>query len=277
MSSISTPVTKALAFDVQGFAPEEVVPEALINLTSNRVGFVEGDAPAVRVPFVGFDGDAGFVAEGEQITEADPEYSEAVIHTGKIAVLARVSREQMNHARASEIISTSMRGAIVRKANAAYLAQVAPVSPAVTPPAGLLNLSPTVGGVLGADLDALVEAVATIEGAGGHATHFVAAPDAWAALATMKVGTGSNASLIGAGVQAAERLLLGVPVLVSNSMTAGTILAIDKDAVLSASGELQVAVSEDAYFGSDSVGVRVTWRFGQTLVDVARAVTVTLA
>lgn len=276
MSSITTPVTKAMAFDVQGFAPQEVVPEALLNLTSTRVGFVEGDEPSVRVPYVGFDDDAGFVAEGADIPEADPDYSEAVIYTGKIAVLARVSREQMSHNRASEIVSSSMRNAIVRKANAAYLAQVAPTPPAVTPPAGLLNLAPTAGGTLGTDLDKLIEALATIEAASGTPSHFIASPDAWSTLSKLKAATGSNVGLIGAGVEAAERRLLGVPVLVSSAMTAKTILALDKDAVLSASGELQVAVSEDAYFGSDSVGVRVTWRFGQTIADVARVVKVTM-
>jgi hypothetical protein len=46
------------------------------------------------VPFVEIpDGDVGFVPEGDDIEEADPDSSEVVIHTGKVAVLAKISRE----------------------------------------------------------------------------------------------------------------------------------------------------------------------------------------
>ena len=58
-------------------------------------------------------------------------------------------------------------------------------------------------------------------------------------------------------------------------MTANTVLVVDS-AVLSAYGQVQVAVSEDAYFTSDSVGVRATWRFGQKIVDIARVVKLTV-
>jgi hypothetical protein len=44
---------------------------------------------------------------------------------------------------AATLLSDSVRRALVRKANVAYLAQAARVGPATTPPAGLLNLSPT--------------------------------------------------------------------------------------------------------------------------------------
>ena len=42
------------------------------------------------------DDDAGFIDEGEEITEAEPDSTEVVIHTGKVAVLAKISREQYN-------------------------------------------------------------------------------------------------------------------------------------------------------------------------------------
>ena len=100
MSNFSTPNTNAAwAPDVQGIAPSDVIPEALVIETSSRAGLVEGDEPAVRVPFVDFDDDAGFVPEGDQITEADPDSTEVVIHTGKVAVLAKISREQYGDGR----------------------------------------------------------------------------------------------------------------------------------------------------------------------------------
>ena len=92
--------------------------------------------------------------------------------------------------------------ALILKADAAYLSQAAPTPPATTPPAGLLNLSPTDGGTIADDLDALIDAIAAIEDASGSATHILANPQAWAELVKLKTATDSNVSLVGAGVEA---------------------------------------------------------------------------
>ncbi len=62
------------------------------------------------------------------------------------------------------------------------------------------------------------------------------------------------------------RQLLGIPVLVSSAMTAGSLIVIDRAAVVSAVGPVVVAVSDQAYFASDSIGLRCTFRFGQNVV-----------
>ena len=164
----------------------------------------------------------------------------------------------------------------MRKANAAYLAQSAPGGGATTPPAGLLNLSPTNGGTVGGNLDFVIDAIATIEDAGGVATHIIASPSAWAELSKLKTATDSNVSLVGAGVEAATRTLLSVPVLVSNSMPDGSFLVLDRTAVLSVYGDVQLATSTDYYFGSDSVALRATFRFGQKIADTGRVVKLTI-
>ena len=56
-------------------------------------------------------------------------------------------------------------------------------------------------------------------------------------------------SLVSAGTTAPTRTLLSVPVLVSNSMTDGTML--DKSTILSVYGSVQLATSTVYYFGSD--------------------------
>ena len=119
---------------------------------------MDGDEPAVRVPFVDVDDDAGFVAEGDDIDEAATDSSEVVINTGKVAVLVKVSREQYGTGSAASMLSDATRRALIRKANVAYLSQVAPTPPATTPPAGLLNLSPTDGGLVSGNLDAVSDA-----------------------------------------------------------------------------------------------------------------------
>ncbi|MGW9521383.1 hypothetical protein ACWGSE_04515 [Streptomyces diastaticus] len=60
-------------------------------------------------------------------------------------------------------------------------------------------------------------------------------------------------------------------------MPAGQFLIVDKDAVLGAWGQVVLAVSEHAYFGSDSIAVRGTFRFGARIVDADRVVKLTIA
>jgi hypothetical protein len=51
---------------------------------------------------------------------------------------------------------------------------------------------------------------------------------------------------------------------------------VDSNSILSSYGQVAVATSEHAYFGSDSIGLRVTWRFGAKIVDTSRVVELTI-
>lgn len=256
----------AWAPDVTEVAPDIAIPDALILQTSSVAGVVEGDAPVVRCQYVD-DADAGFVSEGSTISEADPDLAEVVVATGKVAQLIRLSREQWSQPNASTLLSTSVARAVTRAANAAYIGQVAPTPPAISPPAGLLNISGLVnGGAVADSLDALVDLLATLAENYSVPSHIVASPTAWASLQKFKTGTDYNSSLLGAGTASAERFLLDLPVIVDPAVPADTGLVIDKTAVVSAVGQVMVASSEHAAFSSDSVMIRCTWRFGQNVV-----------
>jgi HK97 family phage major capsid protein len=256
--------------DVTAVDPADAVPDALVLLTSTVAGHVEGDAPAVRVTYVD-DAAADFVAEGEVINEADPDLAECLVYTGKVAQLIRLSREQWVQDSASTMLSASVARAVTKRANQAYLAQAAPTAPAITPPAGLLNVTGIVdGGAVADDLDALVDLMATLEGNDGAPTHWILSPTAWAQLRKIKTATGSAASLLGAGTADTVKMLLDLPVLVSSAMAANAGMLIDSTAVVSAVGDVQVAQSEHAYFSSDSIALRCTWRFGQNVVKPNR-------
>ena len=51
----------------------------------------------------------------------------------------------------------------------------------------------------------------------------------------------------------------------SNAIDDHAGLVIDRTAIVSAVGSVQVATSTDAYFAADSVGYRVTWRIGHAV------------
>lgn len=268
----TTGSVKALHLDTEGVAPRDVIPKALILNTSTQAGSVSGDQPRVRVPFVSLEDAPEFVAEAAQIDQSEPESTEVTIETGKVAVLVSISREQYGSGQAATLLSEAVRTAMIRKANRLYLSQIAPTPPNYTPPAGLTAQGLTDGGVLGDDLDEFVDAVATIETAGGTADFVLAHPAAWGAVSKLKATSDSNQSLVGAGVDPAQRQLLGVPVWVDRDVPADSIIVGDKAAILSAVGRIEVASSEDFLFDRDSIAVRSTFRFGAKVADVARIV-----
>lgn len=268
MSTVTTPTSpKAFALDVLGIAPAKVIPTAVIMQATTKAGEVEGDEPAVRVPAINLDDSVGFVAEGSNIPEAEPDLAELVILTGKIAELIKVSREQLAQPSALDVITNEIKRSLIAKADWALLQQPAPVSPATHPPAGLLAHA-TVAGTLSGDLDELVDAVAAIEALpAGAATHIIASPEAYATVRKMKTATDSNVSLVGAGVESGQKTLLSIPVLTTSAMPDNKLLVLDKNQVLSAYGQVMVARSDDYYFGSDNVALRATFRFGAGFVD----------
>lgn len=261
---------KAWSPDITAFAPSEAIPEALVLQTSTVVGRIEGDEPAVRVAYVD-DADADFVAEGAEIPEDDPALSEVLVHTGKVAQLVRLSREQYAQAQTPQMLAESVRRAVTKRANLAYIAQAAPTSPAVTPPAGLVNVAGIEeGDAVASDLDALVDLIATLESNGATPSHILVDPIAWASLRKFKTGTGSAQTLLGAGTTDATKSLLDLPVIVTSALAGGTGLVIDRSAIVSAVGDVQLATSSDVYFASDSIGIRCTFRFGANVVRPER-------
>ncbi|MDS1115606.1 phage major capsid protein [Gordonia westfalica] len=270
--AVETTITSAKAWspDLTAVPPADAVPDALILETSTVSGTIEGDAPAVRVQYVD-DATATFTAEGVTIDEANPGLSEALVHTGKVAQIIRLSREQFAQPNAQELLSDSVRRAVTKAGNTAYIAQAAPTNPAVTPPAGLLNIAGIVnGGAVADSLDGLVDLLAALAGNGADPSHIVLSPTAWASLRKFKTAADYNTSLLGTGATDAQKFLLDLPVLVTPAAPSGSGLVVDKTAVVSAVGNVEVSISEHAYFAADSIAVRCIWRFGANVVKPDR-------
>jgi HK97 family phage major capsid protein len=274
MATKTTPTSpKAWAPDLTAFVPDDVIPDALILSTANVAGKIEGDEPAIRVPYVADDGVVGFIAEGAEIPDANQEFDEVVVLTGKVAALGKYSFETLQQPEAARMVVDSLSRNVVKKANAAYLGSLE----AEPGPTGLLHsVAITDGGEVEDDLDPLIDAIASIEDDGGTATHIIASPTAWASLSKLKRATDSNESLVGAGVVAATRALLGLPVLVTPAMPDGSLLVSDKSAIIGAQSPVRLARSDDAYFSSDAIGVRVTWRLGWKVMHAARVAKLTI-
>lgn len=253
---------------ISTFDADDLVPDALIVQTASFAGFVEGDAPSVRVPYVPTDAAAAVVAEGAAATAVDPTLDEIVVNTDKVTQLVKVSREQIGKPGAAERIARSMARAVVTKADDLYLNNAAN-------PTGLLNTGSLatagdLGGATANDVFDAYDAVGAIEDDGGLATHVLINPVDWATLSKIPEVSGSAKSIMADVHDASKRSLAGVPVIVSNKVTAGAALMLDRSEIVAAYGQLQLARSDDFYFDSDSVALRLSFRLGWNVVRVAR-------
>lgn len=267
MAFTATTANSAAAWhpDLFTFEPKDALPDAAILNHTTVAGTIEGDAPAVRVAYV-TDDDAAFVDEGAVIDEADPALNEALIYTRKIAQLIRISREQYRQNGTAEELARSVARALTTKADNALLAQAAPTAPAVAPVAGLLNVTGIQSQTaVATNLDKLIDLEAAVRAAGGKPTAWILAPDTWAGLRKLKTISGSAVGVLGSGTEDATPKLLSIPVEINNQMPTKSGLLIDKTAVISAAGTLEIATSADQYFNSDSIAVRATLRTGHTV------------
>jgi len=273
MTFVATTTNSAVAWrpDTTAFAPEDVVGDALILQCSTVAGTIDGDAPSVRVAYV-TDDEADFQYEAYDIAENEPTLSEVLVQTGKIAMLVRLSNEQWGQQGTAEQLAQSVGRAVVRKADKAFLQQEPPNLPIPAPPIGLVYTPGILNGTdpINASLDALIDLVARLESNLSTPSHILIDPLGWSELRKLKIGVDFNSTLLGAGTSDTIPMLLGLPVIVTPAMPTYSGLIVDRRAVVSAVGRVNVSVSTDRYFESDSVALRCTWRIGSALVRPER-------
>ena len=97
-------------------------------------------------------------------------------------------------------------------------------------------------------------------------------PELHIRLAKLKETDGSNKSLLGDGSEATERRLKGLPVAVAATVPDDLRLVVDRRAILSAYGSLQLGVSLQVGFRKDTIVTRLTWRIGAVIAHPERVV-----
>ena len=193
--------------------------------------------------------------------------------------MIRLSNELYNQVGTADQLAQSVSRALVKKADAAFISQAAPTGGATAPSAGLVNVTGIVnGGAVAGDLDALIDAIADLQANGSTPSHIVVDPAGWAELRKLKQSaTANNMSLLGAGTTDAAPMLLSLPVIVNREVPAHSGVVLDRSAVVSAVGPVNVAVDNSVFFTSDSVALRATWRIGFNVVRPDRIAKFTVA
>ena len=261
---------KAWAPDLYAFAPTDAIPDALILQASTPAGRIEGDEPSTRVAYV-VDDTATITPEGQTIDEAEPQLAEVLVHSAKVSMLVRLSREQYMQNQTADQLSLSVARAVTRRADIAFVAEPAPTPPAVAPVAGLINVSNLVeGGEIIDNLDPISDLIAQLEDNLGTPSHILVDPLGWSVVRKLKVAADWNSTLLGAGTNDVQQLLFSLPVIVNRAVPDYTGLVVDRTAIVSAVGNVSVAFSDQAYFTSDSIAVRATFRTGHVVVHPER-------
>jgi len=270
--------------DVAGILPNDhgalVVQPALdASVFAQIATTVTTSSTEYHIPIVSADPTAAWVAEGDEITPSDPTLQELTVKPSKVAGLTIVSRELADDSdpAASEVVGQGLARDIARRIDQAAFAGLA--APA---PAGLTTLSGIqsyTNASAFANLDFAAEAISKAETVGARITAFVAGPATALALAKVKTQTGSNQPVLGSDATTATgRMILGVPLFVSQFVAANTLWAIDGSRVwLVVRDDATVEADRSVFFTSDRVAVKATMRAGFGFVHPQSVVKVGIA
>jgi len=260
------------------YGPLVVQPALAASVFAQIATIARTGATEYRVPIVAADATAAWVAEGAEIVPSDPTLQELVVTPKKIAGLTVISRELADDSdpRAATVVGDSLARDIARRIDQAVFAGLA--APA---PAGLTTLSGVqtyvAAGAFG-DLDFAAEAIAKAETVGANITAFVAGPAVALALAKIRTASGSNEPVLGKDATSATgRMILGVPLFVSEFVAANTLWAVDASRVwLVVRDDASIEADRSVFFTSDRVAVKATMRAAFGFVHPQSVVKVTI-
>lgn len=244
-----------------------VQPVQAASVAIQAVGSVgAGDrVNAYRVPIVTADPTAAWTAEGDEIAASETSLGEDVDTFHKLAGLTIISSELADDSSpdVAQQVGQGLARDIARKIDAAFFGKR---GVGVLQPRGLGDITgvgDVEAGASWANTDPFAEAQAKAEGVGARIGSFVANPADALALAKIKRMTGSNEPLLASDpTQPARRTVVGVPLLTSPAVEAGTIWGLPADGriVIAIRSDVTLVRDASAYFTSDRVAIRATLR-----------------
>lgn len=248
--------------------PEGVKPDGyhdliLVGLQTESVAAASGVAvantanAALHIPRITADTTAKWANEGDDLSVANPVLDEIVSTPKKVGGVIKVSRElaQDSSPAATKLVGDSLTRAIAVALDTAFFTNSgtqiakAPIGlPGVT---GFIPVSGTA-----TSLDAFTEAQVKVLGGRGQVRAWYMNAATYLRFAGIKQGTGSNAALLETGFA-----INGVPVFITESLPLNTVYGLDTaQALMVVRDRAQVEVSNEAYFATDEVAVKVSMR-----------------
>lgn len=259
----NTTATVSSAFLPAEAGPLIIRPVQQASVAATVATTVVTGAAAYRIPIVSSDPAAGWVAEGAEIAPSDATLGEVAVPFRKVAGLSIVSNELLADA-SPDVATTVGQGLardIARKIDTAFYGNTT-----TNAPNGIRSITTSTVSAGGSwdDLDPFTAAVYAAEAQGATLTSWVANPADALALAQIKVGSASNASLLDPDpTQPARRLLAGLPLIASPAVAVGTVWGVPTAHIMVViRNDVDVQVDKSVYFTSDRAAIRATLRVG---------------
>lgn len=249
------------------YGPLIIQPVTQASVAMSAATLIATGSSTFLVPVLRHDVGSAWVAEGAEIAPSDALFDEIVVTPAKVAGLSIISVELANDSSpdAQTLVGNSIARSIAKTIDKAWLQTMAAPAPSgLTGLSGANAPSAVSAGTAWSSTDPFAEAISDVEVSGGTVTAFIAHPADVLALAKLKAGSQLATPLLGLNATTAEdRSILGVPLISNNQATQGTIWGIAGDRVITVMRtDMTLAVSTDAYFSSDRVGIKVTLRIG---------------
>ncbi len=210
----------------------------------------------LRMPVQTADPTAAWVAEGQEIAVSDAALTEIDITPAKLAALSVISSELANDSSpaAARVVGQGMARDLAKRIDAAFFGALA--SPAPSGLGALTGVQTVVNAAAFTNLDAFSAAIAKAENVGADVTAFCTSPNTALALAQVKQLSNGTVPLLGAdGTAATQRMIRGVPLLVSYAIPDNVVWALDTDrAIMVVRSDASVVVDSSVFFTS------IEWR-----------------
>lgn len=273
MATITTSGIES-AYGATAFPSTDAIPDALVHSQSRVSAVIEGDSPALHVPYIATQSTAQIVKEGDAIPEGGAAASEMIVYTRKVASIETITNEAKSSEQMTQMLTASLNTAIMDKANAVFLQNPKPGG-SETSPTGLFNLDDVNAGTLTGSLDAIVEGIAAISSKGGTPTSIIMNHGTWAKLLLLKY-TDGRPMIAPSVADSPTPMLYGLPVVLTKAAPDSKLLINDANEVISAVGSVNLNGSEDAEFSKDKYMLRGTFRLGWGVIHHDRLAVITV-
>ncbi|MFK0293601.1 phage major capsid protein [Streptomyces sp. NPDC090442] len=252
---------------ISGITPDDygpliIEPVERQSIALQVAGTLKTSSTKVHIPVVHTDAGASFVTEGEEIAPTDASLGELEVMPAKCAGLSIVSSElaEDSDPDAQKLVGDGLARSIARVLDQSFFSSLP--FPAPKGLESVDGVGTVDAGTKFTNLDAFQEAINRAEDVGAAITAFAANPADALTLAKLKQAKDSNVPLLGSDpTTPTRRTILGVPLYVSNAVTAGTIWGIPRDRVMVVMRRnVTLDVSKHARFTSDQVAIKATLR-----------------
>ncbi|PRZ41910.1 HK97 family phage major capsid protein [Antricoccus suffuscus] len=241
---------------------------------ASGVAVVNTSAATLNIPRITADTTAVWALEGEDLEVGNPALDEIASTPKKVGGVIKVSRElaQDSSPAATKLVGDSLTRSVAVALDKAYFtnsgAQIAKAPKGLPGVTGALTVASDA-----ADLDAFTEAQVKVLGARAQVTAWYMNAATYLRFAGIKQADASNVGLL-----ETQFAINGVPVHVTEDLADDVVYGADTSkALLIIRDRAKVEVSNEAYFSTDEVAVKVTMRADLAFPSPKSIVKITVA